>query len=162
MPTATDTAPSTGTSLAARYAAVRRATESLCEPLHPEDCNLQSMPDASPAKWHLAHTTWFFETFILAAAPGYEPFDPTFNFLFNSYYEAVGPRHPRPQRGLLSRPTVAEVYCYRSAVDERMAELLRSATEEQLTGVGPVLTLGLHHEQQHQELILTDILHAFS
>src|ERR671923_123297 len=100
MTTATLATPPDVAALAERYRAVRRATERLCAPLSPEDCLLQSVPDASPAKWHLAHTTWFFETFILAAAePGYRPFDPTFNYLFNSYYEAVGPRHPRSQRG---------------------------------------------------------------
>src|SRR5947209_2553063 len=162
MPLAADTAPSMGTSLAARYAAVRRATEDLCEPLGPEDHNLQSMPDASPAKWHLAHTTWFFETFVLASLPGHEPFHPRYNFLFNSYYEAVGPRHPRPQRGLLSRPTVEEVYRYRAAVDERVRHFLHSANADDVQAVARVVELGLHHEQQHQELLLTDLKHAFS
>src|SRR5262245_57389099 len=106
--------------LVARYRAVRAATEALCRRLSPEDCNLQSMTGASPPKWHLAHSTWFFETFLLASSPGYEPFDPAFNFLFNSYYESIGPRLPRPQRGLLSRPSVAEVYRYRAIVDERV------------------------------------------
>src|SRR5438874_6429003 len=103
--------------LVSRYRSVRAATESLCRRLSPEDCNLQSMPDASPPKWHLAHTTWFFETFVLASTAGYEAFDPAFNSLFNSYYEAVGPRHPRPSRGLLSRPSVAEVFRYRAVID---------------------------------------------
>src|SRR4051794_6172664 len=147
MPLATDTTPSTGLSLAARYAAVRRATERLCEPLGPEDYNLQSMPDASPAKWHLAHTTWFFETFVLAGRPDHEPFHPRYNFLFNSYYEAVGPRHPRPQRGLLSRPTVEEVYRYRAAVDEGVRHFLNTASIDDLQAVAPVLELSLHHEQ---------------
>jgi ergothioneine biosynthesis protein EgtB len=120
------------------------------------------MPDASPPKWHLAHTTWFFETFVLASTPGYEPFDPAFNFLFNSYYEAVGPRHPRPRRGLLSRPSVAEVYRYRAFMDERMLNWLGSASIEHLRAMEAILTLGLNHEEQHQELILSDILHAFS
>src|SRR5512132_3548321 len=101
-------------SLAERYREVRRATDRLADPLSAEDCQIQSMPDASPVKWHLAHTTWFFETFVLATRPAYEPFDPQFTYLFNSYYEAVGARHPRPQRGLLSRPTLAEVYEYRT------------------------------------------------
>jgi ergothioneine biosynthesis protein EgtB len=148
--------------LGARYREVRTHTEALCRRLSPEDCNLQSMPDASPAKWHLAHSTWFFETFVLSKSDGYEPFDPAFNFLFNSYYEAVGSRHPRPKRGMLSRPSVAEVFRYRAVIDERMAAFLANATEDQLQTVEPILTLGLHHEQQHQELILTDILHAFS
>lgn len=148
--------------LAARFAAVRAHTESLSRRLSPEDCNLQSMPDASPPKWHLAHSTWFFETFVLSTRDGYEPFDPAFNFLFNSYYNAVGERHPRPKRGMLSRPSVAEVYRYRGVIDERIAAWLSHCSDEQLAKIDPILTLGLHHEQQHQELILTDILHAFS
>src|SRR5262245_7953008 len=124
MTTAPPTAPSDPVHLADRFRAVRCATERLCEPLTPEDCVLQSMPDASPVKWHLAHTTWFFETFVLAAAEtGYPPFDPQYNFLFNSYYEAIGPRHPRPQRGMVSRPTLDEVFRYRRAVDERVEQL---------------------------------------
>jgi ergothioneine biosynthesis protein EgtB len=163
MTTAEPTAAFDQAALAERYRAVRGATEWLCAPLSPEDCQLQSMPDASPAKWHLAHTTWFFETFVLAAAgPGHKPFNETFNYLFNSYYEAVGPRHPRPQRGLLSRPPLEEVYRYRAAVDERVERLLNWIDRERLRELGPVLTLGLHHEQQHQELILTDVQHALS
>jgi ergothioneine biosynthesis protein EgtB len=149
-------APST---LLADYAAVRRHSEALAAPLSAEDQNIQSMPDASPTKWHLAHTTWFFETVLLAKFdPGYRPFDPGFSYLFNSYYEGLGPRHPRPQRGLLSRPSVAEISEYRLHVDEAMARLI----EARAADIAPLLTLGLHHEQQHQELILTDILHAFS
>ena len=144
------------------FTAVRRATERLCEPLSAEDCQLQSMPDASPVKWHLAHTTWFFETFLLATDPAYEPFDPQFTFLFNSYYEAVGARHPRPQRGLLSRPPLADVFRYRATVDERIGRLLATASADELATVEPVLTLGCHHEQQHQELMLTDVQHALS
>jgi ergothioneine biosynthesis protein EgtB len=148
--------------LAARYREVRRFTEALCAPLAVEDYVVQSMPDASPAKWHLAHTSWFFERFVLAAAGGaYRPFHPHFEFLFNSYYNAVGDRIPRPQRGLLTRPTVNEVYRYRAAVDERLAELLDRADEECLGRLGPTIVLGVHHEQQHQELILTDLKHAF-
>ena len=121
------------------------------------------MPDASPAKWHLAHTTWFFETLVLRPhAPDYEAFDATYAYLFNSYYEALGPRHPRPQRGLLSRPSLDEVWAYRAHVDEALARLVRDADEDTWARVLPTLELGLHHEQQHQELILTDILHAFS
>src|SRR5436190_9230921 len=146
--------------LIAQFRTVRAATDSLCRRLSPEDCNLQSMSEASPPKWHLAHSTWFFETFVLAATPGYEPFDPAFNFLFNSYYEAVGPRHPRPRRGLLSRPSAAEVFRYRSVIDDRLIRWLESATTDHISALEPILTLGLHHEQQHQELILTDILHA--
>ncbi len=144
---------------AARYHAVRAATERLAEPLGPEDQSVQSMPDASPAKWHRAHTTWFFETFVLARfLPGYRPFDPAFAYLFNSYYEAVGPRHPRPARGLLTRPTVAEVARYRAHVDAAMADLLPHPPAE----AAALVELGLHHEQQHQELLLTDIKHAFA
>lgn len=146
-----------------RFAAVRAHSRWLTEPLSPEDHQLQSMPDASPAKWHLAHTTWFFETLVLRPhAPGYEVFDPAYAYLFNSYYEALGPRHPRPQRGLLSRPTLDEVRAYRAHVDEAVARLARDADEDTWSRVAPTLELGLHHEQQHQELILTDILHAFS
>jgi ergothioneine biosynthesis protein EgtB len=113
------------------------------------------MPDASPVKWHLAHTSWFFETVILAKRSGYRPFDPRFAYLFNSYYEALGPRHPRPRRGLLARPSLDEVYAYRAHVDAAMPEACADETLHDL------ITLGLHHEQQHQELILTDIKHAF-
>jgi ergothioneine biosynthesis protein EgtB len=121
------------------------------------------MPDASPVKWHLAHTTWFFETFVLSPAlPGYRHFDPHYRFLFNSYYEAVGPRWPRPQRGLLSRPTVADVYRYRTHVDEHMAQLFEPGNAGRLEAVASTVMLGLHHEQQHQELILTDLKHAWS
>lgn len=152
---ATADAPS---ALLADYAAVRRHSEALAAPLSAEDQNIQSMPDASPTKWHLAHTTWFFETVVLGKFdPGYKPFDPAFGYLFNSYYEGLGPRHPRPQRGLLSRPSVAEIGEYRLAVDEAVARLI----EERPAEVAPLLTLGRHHEQQHQELILTDIQHAF-
>ncbi len=143
------------------YRQVRRDTQALCETLEVEDYGLQSMPDASPVKWHLAHTTWFFETFVMQQAlPEVDPFHPQFNYLFNSYYETVGRMHPRPQRGLLSRPTVAEVQRYREHVDGHMQALLESGTPngEQLA----VVELGLHHEQQHQELILTDLKHGFS
>jgi ergothioneine biosynthesis protein EgtB len=147
-------------SLERRYEDVRRFTEMLCEPLEMEDFVVQSMPDASPVKWHLAHTTWFFETFVLARYwRGYEPYHPAFGTLFNSYYEAVGPRHPRPERGLLTRPTVAEVFAYREAVDAAIQAFVRKEATEDALGV---LELGLHHEQQHQELLLTDVLHAFS
>lgn len=149
-----------GHSLADRYAAVRRTTETLVEPLSPEDCVVQSMPDASPAKWHLAHTTWFFETFLLTPnLTGYEAFHPQFGFLFNSYYNAIGERHPRPMRGLLTRPSLDEVLVYRSYVDRSMADLLA-------TGVSPetarLVEVGLNHEQQHQELLLTDVKHLLS
>jgi ergothioneine biosynthesis protein EgtB len=143
------------------YRGIRRWTEALCEPLATEDYVVQSMPDASPVKWHLAHTTWFFETFVLAPfEPGYQPFHPQFHFLFNSYYTAVGPRWPRAERGLLSRPTVAEVYRYRAYVDEHMTQLLQSATP--YAEVEARIILGVNHEQQHQELILTDLKHAWA
>jgi ergothioneine biosynthesis protein EgtB len=143
------------------FKAVRACTEALCKPLATEDYVIQSMPEASPAKWHLAHTTWFFETFVLAAHQDCPPFHPQFRVLFNSYYEAVGPRWPRPERGVLSRPTLAEVYRYRAFVDQHMDELL--TTPADLPGeVIDKVVLGLNHEQQHQELILTDIKHALS
>jgi ergothioneine biosynthesis protein EgtB len=152
-----------GAALGAHYRAVRRATEALCAPLDVEDYVIQSMPDASPAKWHLAHTSWFFETFVLAAhVPGYRPFHPQFAVLFNSYYNAAGPRWPRPRRGLLSRPTVAEIYRYRARVDERMTALFEAPGGDLLRRVANVVVLGLHHEQQHQELLLTDLKHALA
>jgi ergothioneine biosynthesis protein EgtB len=146
-------------SLGDRFRAIRRATEDLARPLSAEDCGLQSMPDASPTKWHLAHTSWFFETFVLAATtPGYRPFHPAFRTLFNSYYNAVGDRHARPARGLLSRPSLDEVHAYRRHVDEMMLRYLDAGAD---AGAAALVVLGLHHEQQHQELILTDIKHAF-
>ncbi|MEQ8267347.1 MAG: ergothioneine biosynthesis protein EgtB [Parvibaculum sp.] len=142
-----------------RYLAVRGATEALAEPLSAEDQTVQSMPDASPVKWHRAHTTWFFETFLLQPhLPGYSVFDESYNYLFNSYYEAIGDRHPRPARGMITRPAAHEIGAYRAHVDEAMSRLIGSAGEE----VAPLLELGLNHEQQHQELLLTDIKHAFS
>lgn len=139
------------------YQEVRRRTEMLVRPLSEADCTVQSMPDASPAKWHLAHTSWFFETFVLAGVAGYQAFDPSFSYLFNSYYEAVGPRHCRSRRGLLTRPSLAEVCSYRAHVDRGMEQGLRAGLAGPQTAV---VELGLHHEQQHQELILTDIKHA--
>ncbi len=148
--------------LAARFRAVRAESERLCLPLAIEDYQLQSMPDCSPPKWHLAHTAWFFETFLLAdRVAGFRPFHPKFNYLFNSYYDAVGERWSRSARGLLSRPTVAEVYAYRRAVDEQMLSLLATADDGTLAAVAPLIELGLNHEQQHQELLLTDLKHAF-
>jgi ergothioneine biosynthesis protein EgtB len=148
--------------LAEQYREVRDATVALCSPLATEDYVVQSMPDASPAKWHLAHTSWFFEEFVLQrAATPYEFHDPDFRFLFNSYYNAVGPMHTRSSRGMLSRPTVQQVLDYRARVDERMSELLHD-TGELPADLVPIITLGLHHEQQHQELIVTDIKHLFS
>src|SRR5262249_19623459 len=146
--------------LQSQYRHVRAATEAMVADLSDADATVQSMDDASPAKWHLAHTTWFFEEFVLAArVPGYEFVDPRYRYLFNSYYESVGTRHPRRRRGLLSRPSLDEVLAYREAVDEAMLGLLADAqTDEEAA----LVTLGLHHEQQHQELLLTDILHLFA
>jgi ergothioneine biosynthesis protein EgtB len=144
-----------------RYLSIRAATLALATPLSAEDCAIQSMPDASPVKWHLAHTTWFFETFVLAPRePGYRVFDPSYRFLFNSYYNAVGDRHPRPERGLLSRPGLEEVLAYRSHVDEAMLGFLDG--EGPPSEAGALIELGLNHEQQHQELILTDVKHLLS
>jgi ergothioneine biosynthesis protein EgtB len=146
-----------------RYRDVRCFTETVCEPLHTEDFVVQSMPDVSPTKWHIAHTSWFFETFLLKPnLPNYQSPHPQYDFLFNSYYNAVGDRHCRAQRGLISRPTVEEAFAYRAFVDAQMGELLHAASAEQLKKLTPVITLGLHHEQQHQELMLTDIKHVFS
>jgi ergothioneine biosynthesis protein EgtB len=141
------------------YTTVRGATEALCEPLSAEDAALQSMPDASPAKWHLAHTTWFFETFVLASRPGYRPFHPAFEHLFNSYYRSVGDPFPRPRRGLLSRPSLDEVLAYRRHVDHGMQEWLTAGVPP---AVAAIATLGLQHEQQHQELLLTDVKHLLA
>jgi ergothioneine biosynthesis protein EgtB len=143
-----------------RYQAVRAATVSLVMPLSDADATVQSMPDASPAKWHLAHTTWFFESMVLVTdSPNYKTFDERFNFLFNSYYESVGARQPRPLRGLLTRPALAEVLAYREYVDAAIVQLLQTTPTE---SVLKVIELGCHHEQQHQELLLTDILHLFA
>ncbi len=149
--------------LAERFREVRNCTEALCTPLEVEDYVVQSMPDASPAKWHLAHTSWFFETFILKpmSRNDGEVLHQS-NYLFNSYYNALGERIPRAERGLLTRPTVADVYKYRGAVDERILELLHQADGKLLASLAPLIELGLNHEQQHQELLLTDLKHAFS
>ena len=146
-----------------RYRAVRRLSEELCRPLATEDYVIQSMPDASPTKWHLAHVSWFFETFVLQpATPGYQSLHPQYNYLFNSYYNAVGKRHCRPKRGLISRPTVEETYCYRAYIDRRMEEFLATAGDDAIAKYAPVVEVGIHHEQQHQELMVTDIKHVFS
>jgi ergothioneine biosynthesis protein EgtB len=143
------------------FSAVRAETERRAAPLSAEDQVVQSMPDASPAKWHRAHVTWFFEQFLLRPfAPSYHSFDERFAFLFNSYYVAAGPRHARPQRGLITRPGVAETTAYRAHVDAAVTELIESADD--LAAVARIIEIGLHHEQQHQELMLTDILHAFA
>ncbi len=145
------------------YDRVRAETERLAAPLSPEDQVVQSMPDASPAKWHRAHVTWFFETMVLKPfLDGYETPDPHYVFLFNSYYDAVGARHPRPQRGLLTRPTAEQVRAYREHVDAEMHRLFDEADTAAWDAAAPLIALGLHHEQQHQELLLMDILHAFA
>jgi ergothioneine biosynthesis protein EgtB len=143
------------------YDVVRQRSLQLAEPLSPEDCCAQSMPDASPVKWHLAHTTWFFETFVLEAMePGFAPFDASFRYLFNSYYNGIGARHPRPQRGLLTRPPFERVIAWRRAVDRRVTALLAARGDD--PALAALVTLGLHHEQQHQELILTDVKHLLA
>ena len=152
--------PATTSGLSSDYAAVRATTERLAAPLSAEDQTVQSMPDVSPTKWHRAHVTWFFETFVLAPhLRGYRPYNDAFAYIFNSYYEALGDRHPRPERGLISRPGIAEVACYREFVDQAMGSLLHGEVE---AGVTELITLGLHHEQQHQELLLMDIKNVLS
>ena len=147
-------------SLAERFGQVRAGSLARAAPLSAEDQQVQSMPDASPTKWHLAHTTWFFETFLLIPSlPGYRPFDPAFGYLFNSYYEAVGPRHPRPARGLVTRPSLDQVLAYRRWVDAGMERLLAAAPSPK---VAWLVELGLAHEEQHQELMLMDALHLFA
>ncbi|MCH2170320.1 ergothioneine biosynthesis protein EgtB [Myxococcota bacterium] len=145
--------------LSHRYREVRTASEALCADLSAEDCNAQSMPDASPAKWHLAHTSWFFETLVLEAQPNHQPYRPEYRVLFNSYYESVGDQYPRPDRGLLTRPSLEEVLDYRQTVDLRLLECLDAGLEAPALDV---VELGIHHEQQHQELLLTDIKHLLS
>ena len=145
--------------LATRFAEVRNFTEQLCRPLETEDYVVQSMPDASPAKWHLAHTAWFFEAFLLGRQPGYESPNPAFHYLFNSYYNSLGEQYFRPDRGKISRPTVAEVYDYRRTVDEAIVRLIDRSLDGELA---QLVEVGLNHEQQHQELLLTDLKHMFS
>ena len=150
-------------SLLTHYRRVRAQTESLAAPLSPEDQTVQSMPDTSPTKWHRAHTTWFFETFLLEAfGEGYEAVDPDYAFLFNSYYEQAGPRHARPRRGMITRPGIAEVGDYRQAVDERMVRLFETVPDARWPEVAGRVTLGLHHEMQHQELLVMDVKHVLS
>ncbi|MFN7156751.1 MAG: ergothioneine biosynthesis protein EgtB [Acidovorax sp.] len=147
--------------LLSHFTTVRNRSVALVAPLSAEDCGAQSMPDASPAKWHLAHTTWFFETFVLEAhEPGFVPFQPAFRVLFNSYYNGVGAKHPRPQRGLLTRPPLTEVLAYRANVDARMAALLPVVAHN--AALCALIELGLQHEQQHQELLVTDVKHLLS
>jgi ergothioneine biosynthesis protein EgtB len=144
------------------YQSVRSATSALAAPLAPEDCVVQTMPDVSPTKWHLAHTSWFFERFVLqlALSSSYRPLDPRYDFLFNSYYNAVGPQYPRHQRGHVSRPTLAEVVDYRQHVDRFMRRLLEDAPADLFERHAFAIELGLNHEEQHQELILTDVKHV--
>jgi len=147
--------------LSTAFEHVRQRSLHLAEPLTAEDCCAQSMPDASPVKWHLAHTTWFFETFILEPRePGFRPVDPAYRVLFNSYYNGVGARHPRARRGLLTRPSLTEVQAYRAIVDARLLRLLAAAPDD--SELAALVELGLQHEQQHQELILTDVKHLLS
>ena len=158
-PLAPEPVPASGQDLPERFARTRARTVALAAPLSAEDAMVQSMPDASPAKWHLAHTTWFFERFILAGDDGYRPVNPDWDFLFNSYYQSVGPMHARPRRGMLTRPSLQQVLDYRAQVDERIAA--RAAAGDLDGEALQRLLLGIHHEQQHQELLLTDIKHAF-
>jgi ergothioneine biosynthesis protein EgtB len=149
--------------LAARLQAVRHHSLTLAEPLSPEDQQAQSMPDASPTKWHLGHTSWFFEAVVLQPhLPDCAAFDARFARLFNSYYESMGPRHPRPERGLLTRPTLAELLAYRRHVDAALQTLVAEADDDTWARAAPLVELGLQHEQQHQELMLTDVLHLLS
>jgi ergothioneine biosynthesis protein EgtB len=155
--------PSRREAVSTRYREVRAWSERLAAPLSPEDQQIQSMDDASPTKWHLAHVTWFFETFLLKPdLAGYAPFRDTYAYLFNSYYEAVGPRHARPRRGMLTRPPLAEIIEYRAHVDRAMERLFATAPEDGWARLAGLIELGLNHEQQHQELLLTDIEHALS
>src|SRR3954468_19776880 len=153
---------SSKTELLRRFLQVRGFSTNICQTLEPEDYVIQTMPETSPTKWHLAHTSWFFETFVLEKFfPDYKSLHPQYGFLFNSYYNGVGPFYSRPHRGLLSRPTVKDVFDYRSDIDLLVSGLIESADEQLLAKLEPILILGLHHEQQHQELMLTDIKNVF-
>lgn len=154
-----DAVPLAGSDLAHRFLRIRRCSTELAARLSPEDTVIQSMPDASPAKWHLAHTTWFFEHFVLGRDADYEPGHPEWHYLFNSYYQSVGPMHARPHRGMLTRPSLDEVLAYRRRIDEAVAERIVRGDDAMLPAL---IELGVQHEQQHQELLLTDIKHAFA
>ena len=155
--------PQRNRELTQRYRKVREFSARLCRNLEPEDYVVQSMPDVSPTKWHLAHTSWFFETFVVKVwMPRYRSEVPQYAYLFNSYYNAAGDMHRRDLRGLISRPTVAETYRFRESIDQCVIQLLEEADDALLSEIEPVLTLGLHHEQQHQELLVTDIKHVFA
>ena len=155
--------PQDAGTLVAGYQETRRTTEAICAPLATEDYVIQAMPEASPAKWHLGHVTWFFETFILKPhLPGYRPLNPKYEYLFNSYYNSVGPQYPRPERGDLSRPTVAEVYEFRAHVDRSILTLVEDTEPKELAALGSLIVMGLNHEQQHQELLMTDIKYNLS
>lgn len=146
------------------FSSTRKTTEAICKRLETEDYVIQSMPDVSPPRWHLGHTTWFFETFLLQKYMGgdFTPYHPLFGYLFNSYYESIGPRVDRPRRGLLSRPTVREVYAYRSAIDQQIHRLIETVDQHRWHEFQFVMQLGISHEQQHQELLFMDIKHIFS
>src|SRR5688500_13409387 len=160
-PRSTETSGRDTLMLAERYAAVRQQTENLCAPLEIEDYVVSSMPDVSPTKWHLAHTSWFFETFVLADHdPSYRSLNERYAYLFNSYYVQAGERHCRAKRGLVTRPTVEEVFAYRRHVDDAMRRLITRIAGDTGHPAAPLIELGLHHEQQHQELLLTDIKHV--
>ena len=146
-----------------RFHQIRKFTNALCAGLEPEDCVVQSMPDVSPTKWHLAHTTWFFETFILKKfVPGYRAEIPEYAYLFNSYYNAAGDMHRRDLRGLISRPTLSQALRYRASIDSHIDDLLSNPDESLLDEIEPIFILGFHHEQQHEELLVTDIKHVFA
>lgn len=164
MPSTLPSSPSLPEDVLRRYRGVRAFSERMCQGMEAEDFVIQSMPDVSPTKWHLAHTTWFFEAFVLRPSdPGYEPFHAEYSYLFNSYYNAVGEQFCRPRRGQLSRPTVREVFAYRQYVDEHMERLVeRFAAEGRMQEIRETVILGTHHEQQHQELMAADIKHVFS
>lgn len=158
-----DSVEAAGTGLSFEFQQIRQDSDDICAPLAVEDYGIQTMPDVSPPKWHLAHTSWFFETFILKPfLQGYKEYEPLFAHLFNSYYELAGTFHPRPERGLLARPTVKEVYAYRTHVNQAMLELLENSSHSESETIRLRTIIGIHHEQQHQELLLTDIKHIFA